>query len=222
MEDFLGQSHLRPNSRAAYYQHLNCWYEFLVDVEILDANPLARGRKRPRPQRGQPRPLTDLEIEVIFETAAARLVPIMRLGLCQGLRVSEAVAVTGASLRSSRLVVVGKGDKMREVPIHPDVEALRAAMPEVGFWFPSPLRPGQHLSKEHITSAVGEHFGNCGVDGSFHRLRHTYATQLLRQGVDIRIVQVLLGHASIATTQVYTLVDWDAMAAAVARLPRVS
>lgn len=222
VEDFLARSILMPNSRASYYQHLNAWLTFLSDEGIRDVNPLARSRRRPKPQRGTPRPLTDLEVALALETSPERLLTIQMLGLRQGLRVSEAVAVTGAAFRSGRLVVVGKGDKRREIPIHPDIASLRQRMPQVGMWFPSPTRPGRHITKEHITTDVGVHFTNCGIAGSFHRWRHTYATQLLRQGVDIRIVQVLLGHASISSTQIYTFVDWDAMESAVARLPRVS
>lgn len=220
VEAFLDRT-LSQNTKAAYYNRLNTWFEFLIDDGVQTVNPLTRRSGRPRPRPGKPRPLTDLEVEVVMETSPDRLKPKLVLAGQQGLRVSEVVAVSGQAFRSGRLRVTGKGDKVRELPIHPDVQALRREMPDIGWWFPSPSRPGRHIRPEHVTTDVGVHFTNCGIDGSIHRLRHTFATRLLEAGVDIRIVQELLGHESLATTQIYTLVSRRQMDTAVALLPSI-
>ena len=103
------------------------------------------------------------------------------------------------------LHIHGKGGHVRLVPVPP-----RAAQLLAGYSWPAPMRPD--LIGDRVSGALR----SCGVDGTCHRLRHTYATELVRAGVDVLLVQRLLGHASVATTQIYADVDDDSLIAAVA------
>lgn len=223
VDDYLARKTIVQNTRVCYYQHINQWFEFLVDEEIIAKNPLGRRRRRPKSVKGIPRPLTDRELEVVLETASAGILPILLLGCREGLRSCEIAEVRGDSFTDVALSVVGKGGKERHVPIHPDVAALRIRMPPRGWWFPSPRKGGAPATPDHLRDLVNGHLRNCGIrEGSLHRLRHTFATQLVDHGVDVRVIQELLGHESLLTTQVYAKVRMRTMLAAVARLPQVT
>jgi integrase/recombinase XerD len=135
-----------------------------------------------------------------------------------GLRVSEAVSLTLDRIfpREQMLRVVGKGSKERLIPI--GEQAL--------FWMQRYLaesrpalvrdkkeralfinRSGRRLSRKGMWKRFKEVLAVAGVEGKIHGLRHSFATHLLQGGADLRAVQTLLGHADIATTQIYTHVD---------------
>ncbi len=157
---------------------------------------------------------------------AVRLVCLLEVLYATGLRVSELVALpASAAGRNARMLVVrGKGGKERLVPLNESAkramtdyrallaEATRAAKPAGGatanakWLFPSFSESG-HLTRQHfardlksLTAAVGLRADQV----SPHVLRHAFASHLLHNGADLRIVQTLLGHADISTTQIYT------------------
>jgi integrase/recombinase XerD len=148
---------------------------------------------------------------------AARLACLLETAYATGLRVSELVALpaSAAQNRTGALMVRGKGDKERLVPLG---EKARAAMvrylamrAESGFagtkWlFPADSTQG-YLTRQQVgreLKALAGAAGLKGADISPHVLRHAFASHLLQNGADLRVVQTLLGHADISTTQIYT------------------
>jgi integrase/recombinase XerD len=191
----------------------------------------------PRRQRPLPRLLDQTEIEALIAAArerahapGLRLVAILELLYASGLRASELVALPLSALAADhRFVVVrGKGGKERLVPVGRAAgKALRAYLavrtaflrPGRGspFLFPSRARQG-HLTRQRLAQLLRELAPEAGLDPtriSPHVLRHAFASHLLAGGADLRAVQLMLGHADIATTEVYTHVQGQRLAAAV-------
>ncbi|AXK82017.1 site-specific tyrosine recombinase XerD [Pseudolabrys taiwanensis] len=149
---------------------------------------------------------------------SARLLCLLEVVYATGLRVSELVALPASAARRDQrmLVVRGKGGKERLVPLN---QAAKRAMAEYlalradaktdasSKWlFPSFGESG-HLTRQHFARDLKALGAACGIDGarlSPHVLRHAFASHLLHNGADLRVVQTLLGHADISTTQIYT------------------
>lgn len=180
------------------------------------------------PKRGRPLPrtLSAAEVEALIAAAAARegveglrLMALLELFYATGLRVSELAGLPLSALAADRshLRVVGKGSKERMVPIGSHaitaLELWLAARPatithpsRARWLFPSTGRHG-HLTRQRVLQLVKELAIEAGLPPdrvSPHVLRHAFATHLLEHGADLRSVQSLLGHADIATTQIYT------------------
>lgn len=216
-------SDLAPSTVARRAAALRRFYGFLVDDGLRSDDPSA-ALPRPRLERPLPRILDEAEIGRMFESAEERAVsgdPIRLRNLAllellygSGLRASELVTLPRASLRPNQpfLILRGKGSKERLVPISSRAEAA------VGGWleqvpggqpwlFPSGK---SHLSRIRLFQIVRQMAGEAGIAPervSPHVLRHAFATHLLSGGADLRVLQSLLGHADIATTQIYTHVD---------------
>jgi integrase/recombinase XerD len=149
---------------------------------------------------------------------AARLLCLLEVVYATGLRVSELVALPASAARRDQrmLVVRGKGGKERLVPLN---QAAKRAMAEylslraggedkkpLKWLFPSFGAAG-HLTRQHFARELKALGARCGITGdrlSPHVLRHAFASHLLHNGADLRVVQTLLGHADISTTQIYT------------------
>ena len=176
--------------------------------------------------RQLPRYLSEAEVEALIGAAKARtgadglrLMAILELLYATGLRISELVGLPVAALAADRqsLRVQGKGDKERMVPIGGHARAAldrwlvhRAGLdlaPAQRRWlFPSRGRQG-HLTRQRVAQLLHELALEAGIDParlSPHVLRHAFASHLLAHGADLRTVQSMLGHADIATTQIYT------------------
>ncbi len=154
---------------------------------------------------------------------AMRLYCLLEVLYATGLRVSELVALPlSAAARDARMIVVrGKGNKERLVPLNESsrramagyLAAMEAAQtgkakkPETSKWlFPSSGESG-HLTRQHFARDLKELASHAGLGPrlvSPHVLRHAFASHLLHNGADLRIVQTLLGHTDISTTQIYT------------------
>ena len=163
----------------------------------------------------------DAEDETLSDTArlrAARLLCLLETVYATGLRVSELVALpASAAKRDQRMLVVrGKGGKERLVPLN---QAAKRAMEEYltlrtkgegktqSKWlFPSFGEAG-HITRQHFARELKALGTRCNIAAerlSPHVLRHAFASHLLHNGADLRVVQTLLGHADISTTQIYT------------------
>ena len=184
--------------------------------------PLVKG---PRVRKGVPRPVSPDEVVALAEDVAesrreawegARDWAVLMLLYGAGLRIGEAMGLTGDLLPlGETLRVTGKRDKTRIVPLLPQVReaidtyvALSPYPPEKG----EPLfrgRRGGALSPALVRRAVQGARGRLGLSERTtpHALRHSFATHLLAGGADLRSLQELLGHASLASTQIYTAVD---------------
>ena len=145
----------------------------------------------------------------------ARDAAVLTLLYACGLRISEAVGLTLRESRTDPLVVIGKGNKTRIVPVLPQA---RAALDTYLDLCPFPLKNnepmfrgvrGGPLNARNIQLLVERMRGALGLPDTAtpHALRHSFATHLLGNGADLRVIQELLGHASLSTTQVYTEVN---------------
>ena len=214
---------LAPATVARRSAALRRFFGFLVEDGHRVDDPSA-ALPRPRFERPLPRILDEAEIQRMFEAAedraasgegsALRDLALLELLYGSGLRATELVSLPRGAVRAGQpfLMVRGKGSKERLVPISSRAEAAAAAwlahVPAASLWlFPSGK---SHLSRVRLFQIVRRLAADAGVAPdrvSPHVLRHAFATHLLSGGADLRVLQSLLGHADIATTQIYTHVD---------------
>ena len=214
---------LAPSTVARRSAALRRFFGFLVDDGLRKDDP-SSALPRPRFERPLPRILDADEVQRMFEaaedrassgeTAALRNLALLELLYGSGLRASELVGLPRGSVRpgQSFLMVRGKGSKDRLVPISSRAQTAVANWLEIApggtLWlFPSGKA---HLSRVRLFQIVRQMAADSGISPervSPHVLRHAFATHLLSGGADLRVLQSLLGHADIATTQIYTHVD---------------
>jgi len=195
-----------------------------LHAEGVRADDPSPALPRPGPERPLPKVLSHGDIGALFAEVerrvreelpgALRLAALIELLYGSGLRASELVSLPRHALARGRpfLILAGKGGRERLVPIsdraRAAVAAWSAGVPKDAVWlFPSGRT---HLSRVRLFQLVRELAGAAGIPPeriSPHVLRHAFATHLLEGGADLRAVQMLLGHADIATTQIYTHVD---------------
>ncbi|MBL8530119.1 MAG: tyrosine-type recombinase/integrase, partial [Hyphomonadaceae bacterium] len=205
---------------------LRQFYRFLLQEKLREDDPTAR-LDAPKRARTLPKTLTTQEIEHLIDAAATpRDKAIIELLYGAGLRVSE---LTALPLRAapkdgqSHMVIEGKGGRERMVALgRPALAALAAhlaaradALPKseaqrerAAHWlFPSASAADGKLTRRRVGQILEDAAARAGIDPSRvspHVLRHAFATHLVEGGADLRTVQTLLGHADIATTQIYT------------------
>ena len=147
-----------------------------------------------------------------------------------GMRLSELSGINLTNIHENTLTVIGKGNKERTIYLNAAcmsaLEQYLAVRPSAGLKDPQALfvsRLGRRISNPMIQYTIKHLFLEAGIDTnvySVHKLRHTAATLMYKYGqVDIRSLQTILGHASVATTQIYTHVDDDSLRAAVEKNP---
>ncbi len=229
----LAERGFKASSLARRLSAVRQLYRFLYAEGKLKHDPAAvlEGPKR---GRNVPKVLSIAEVDALLAQArkamedgepppaarlrAARLLCLLEVVYATGLRVSELVALPAAAARRDQrmLVVRGKGGKERLVPLN---QAAKRAMTEylkmrgeaepkaASKWlFPSFGEQG-HLTRQHFARELKTLGSACGIAParlSPHVLRHAFASHLLHNGADLRVVQTLLGHADISTTQIYT------------------
>ncbi|MCJ2070724.1 tyrosine recombinase [Methylobacterium sp. J-030] len=227
---FLADLETRGLKASSAARRLSCvrgFHKFLYAEGLAEADPSV-AVSGPRRGRVLPKILSVAEVDRLLAVAQAaagaeqapgparrarRMICLLELLYATGLRVSELVALPRAAgaTRERYLFVKGKGGRERLVPL---TEAARAAMaahlaavPEESAWlFPAESESG-HLTRQAFArdlKAVALEAGLRPDRVSPHVLRHAFASHLLQNGADLRIVQVLLGHADISTTQIYT------------------
>jgi len=231
LHDYLGAMttrRLSPRTLARRLSAMRQFFRFLVSDGARSDDPTA-GLDTPRLGRPLPKILSEAEVERLIAAAASwpgdegvRLRCLLELFYATGLRVSELVGLplTAAQRDPRFLMVRGKGGKERVVPLSaPSRQALAAylecrsrflAAGEASRWlFPSRGVEG-HLTRQRCGQLLKELALAAGLDParlSPHVLRHAFASHLLDHGADLRSVQQMLGHADIATTQIYTHVQ---------------
>ena len=214
---------LAPSTVARRSAALRRFYGFLFDEGLRKDDP-SGALPKPTLQRPLPKILDSNEVTALFEAAEARAasdeplalrnLTLLELLYGSGLRATELVSLPRAALRTGQpfMVLRGKGSKERLVPISSRAEQAvlrwREHVPGSSLWlFPSGKT---HLSRIRLYQIVRAMAADAGIPPeriSPHVLRHAFATHLLSGGADLRVVQSLLGHADIATTQIYTHVD---------------
>jgi integrase/recombinase XerD len=221
---------------------LRRFFGFLHDEGFRSDDPSA-ALPKPRHERPLPKILDQGEVEAMFrivedrassdEPMALRNLALLELLYGSGLRATELVSLPRRAVRAGQpfLILSGKGGKERLVPVsRRALEAVRrwsAVLPSETPWlFPSRTKHMSRVRLFQIVRAMAAEAGIAPERVSPHVLRHAFATHLLAGGADLRALQTLLGHADIATTQIYTHVDSDRLVALVnerhplARQPR--
>lgn len=216
---------LAASTAARKLSSLRQFYAFLLDEGERADNP-SLDIARPAARRPLPRILDHGEVDRLFVQADAeaagdpppmrgvRMLLLLELLYGSGLRASELVSLPRRAALGDRefLIVRGKGDKERLVPLSARARAALARwlplLPDGAAWlFPSGKG---HLSRVALFQALRALAARAGSDParvSPHVLRHAFATHLLEGGADLRALQLMLGHADIATTEIYTHVD---------------
>ena len=224
---WLSRRGLSARSRARNLSALRAFYRFLKLEGITEKDP-TEWIESPRGWRKLPRHLSGEEVETLLRCpdrgtpAGLRDAALLELLYDCGLRVSElaALKVGQVDVESWLILVPGKGGKERYVPFGEEAlevlgRYLEEGRPEMVKGKSSPfLFPGRssgHLTRQGIWKIVKRHLRASGVtkDVSPHTLRHSFATHLLNNGADLRAVQMMLGHADISTTQIYTTLSQE-------------
>jgi site-specific recombinase XerD len=202
---------------------LSSFFSFLVDLGGLDTNP-ARRIPLPKPASRIPNAISEDDAQKLIGAAESPFEHAMLLlMLTAGLRRSEvgAIRLEDVNLENQALLVRGKGAKQRMVPLMPQTaQAIRdylSIRPESDqpYLFLSPQ--GRRLANDFLNRTLRRILARAGLGKRItpHMLRHTFATHLVRNGVDVRTVQELLGHADLETTANYLHSDTRAKQTAV-------
>jgi integrase/recombinase XerD len=235
---------LASTSAARRLSAVRQFHQFLVSERVRADDPTAI-IGGPKKRQHLPKILSENEVERLIETARAeaeratsktarvkamRMHALMELLYATGLRVSELIALPASAARPGLafLMVKGKGGHERLVPLNDKAHAAAAAYldarkaaghGESQWLFPSDSESG-HLTRQVFARDLKSLAGLAGIATakvSPHVLRHAFASHLLQNGADLRVVQQLLGHADISTTQIYTHVLEDRLTALVTR-----
>ena len=232
LENFLAslsRAGMSARTLARKLSSIRQFFEFLYTEKLRKDNPAAT-LEAPKLSRQLPRTLSDEHIKALFSAAEAnksakgiRLLAMLELLYGSGLRVSELVSLKLSALQmkngeaADMLHVTGKGNKERLVPVSGRAKAalkhyLAARQQLLGengaspWLFPSD-RTSQPMTRHNFALLLKGLALKSGVDPALlspHTLRHSFASHLLEGGADLRVIQELLGHADIATTQIYT------------------
>ena len=216
---------LEVSSRARKVATIRSFYKYLVvKAKLLDESPIQE-LDSPKMRQSLPRYLTLEEsiqlLESIDGENGSRDFCIITLFLNCGIRISELVGLNLTDIRGDRLRVLGKGNKERVVYLNTAcqnaLEDWLAVRSQSGAADPYALfitRKHTRITKAGVHYMLKQRFTAAGLDSSkysAHKLRHTAATLMLQNGVDVRTLQEVLGHEHLNTTQIYTHVDSDAL-----------
>ena len=207
---------------ARHLSSLRSLYGYLVREGITKHDPGAR-IEAPKLGRQLPKFLTEAEVEALLNAPdtgnplGLRDRAMLEILYATGLRVSELIGLQPGqvNLRQGVVRVLGKGNKERLVPLGEEsiewlnrylqgarIELLKGSMSDALF----PTRRGTVMSRQAFWYLIKRHAAVAGINKTIspHILRHAFATHLLNHGADLRVVQMLLGHSDISTTQIYT------------------
>lgn len=228
--DFLGarkEQEMEPSSLARRLVAIKVFFRYLAQEKFIPDN-ITSVMDSLKLGRILPEFITAVEVDALMNVwsledrdfLAIRNRAILELMYACGLRVSEVAAlnVSSVNLDDRVIRVVGKGSKERIVPVgHLALKALGRYLKEARpYLLKSPDEPtlflsrlGRRLDRERIWGIIKETARLAGITKNVHphTLRHSFASHLLENGADLRVIQEMLGHADIATTQIYTHID---------------
>lgn len=212
LKAYLFQTSPKARNRNNIRQALVGFYEFLIDKQMREDNPATQLPILPEP-RSIPKALDPETIQQILNAARAfgpREVALMSCLAYTGLRRSGVRCLEWWSLDETPgwLNVRVKNDKDLHLPVHPDLAVAlrtwRSKSKHPRWVFPSPMYAEKPISETTFNRIVKEVGEMAGVDGLHpHLMRHSFATELLEEGVDLRTVQEALAHSSLSTTALY-------------------
>ena len=212
----------KPRSTARQLSSFRRFYRYLVREGLRDADPTA-DIEMPRIGRSLPKSLSEDEVDSLLnapntdEPLGHRDRAMLELLYATGLRVSELINLRQSQVNFNQgvLRIVGKGDRERLIPLGdesqrwltdfidgPRMEILLERQTDYLF----PTRRGDRMTRQAFWHIIKRYADKAGIRQKLspHSLRHAFATHLLNRGADLRVVQLLLGHSDLSTTQIYT------------------
>lgn len=219
----LGRQDVKSGSRRTYRGAYCAFYAFLFEDDYRADNPAARLAPVTAP-KGTPRPFTRAQVDAMLVSGAYRRTRAMiLLGYYQGFRVSQIARVHGRDIDrlTETIRTLAKGNKEGRVPLHPVIAELSESMPKDDWWFAARGGRTGHVHSSSVTNLITLAKIRAGIDDDRltpHSLRHSFGTDLVDAGVDIRVVQELMLHSSLSTTQIYTGVSAQRKREAIASL----
>ena len=206
----IGRPDIAPSTRATTRATFLTFYTFLEGEGLRTDNPALRLPVVKVPPH-RPRPYSQEQIDRLLSSGAYRRTRAMiLLAAYQGLRASEIAAVHSddVDLEGGTLKVLGKGGRTDYLPLHDVVRELASTMRE-GWWFPARGGRDGHIKGQSVSDLLTDARNRAGIADTTltgHSLRHSFGTELVRRGANIRAVQELMRHASLQHTQRYTQV----------------
>lgn len=212
----------KPRSTARFLSGVRGFYRYLLREKLISVDPTLQVDM---PQLGRPLPksLSEADVEALLgapdlsEAIGQRDKAMLEVLYACGLRVTELISLTleQVNLRQGVLRVMGKGSKERLVPMGEEAivwieRYMRGARDELLAGRPSdvlfPSQRGEQMTRQTFWHRIKHQAAVAGIGKSLspHTLRHAFATHLLNHGADLRVVQMLLGHSDLSTTQIYT------------------
>ncbi|WP_122665267.1 site-specific tyrosine recombinase XerD [Pseudomonas viridiflava] len=212
----------KPRSTARFLSGARGFYRYLLREKLIQVDPTLQVDM---PQLGRPLPksLSEADVESLLaapdlsEAIGQRDKAMLEVLYACGLRVTELISLTleQVNLRQGVLRVMGKGSKERLVPMGEEAivwieRYMRGARDELLAGRPSdvlfPSQRGEQMTRQTFWHRIKHQAMVAGISKSLspHTLRHAFATHLLNHGADLRVVQMLLGHSDLSTTQIYT------------------
>ena len=213
IEELLDRRKISVKTRYDWISDLHCFYRWAIDWGHLTEDPTNR-IVRPRLPRRLPRPIATGDLATAVQMAGPTMRSWLSLAAFGGLRCVEIARLeVDCLLWDDHLIrVLGKRDKERLVPMHPEVERVLRSnpMPSRGRVFRRPRGGGYPPAQ--ISREVSLYLSSIGINATAHQLRHWFGTNVFRSsGRDLRVTQELLGHSSPQTTAIYA--DWSRPAA---------
>jgi integrase/recombinase XerD len=216
------ESGAKPRSTARQLSSFRRFYRYLLREGVLSEDPTAQ-IAMPKIGRALPQSLTEEEVEsllgapLVAEPLGHRDRAMLEVLYATGVRVSELINLKMAQINLNQgvLRIIGKGDRERLIPLGdeaqdwikefiegPRIEILLERQTEYLF----PTRRGDRMTRQAFWHIIKRYAKKAGVKKKLspHTVRHAFATHLLNNGADLRVVQLLLGHSDVSTTQIYT------------------
>ena len=221
IRDFLYQDGITSRTRAHYLTVIKSFYNYLVDNHYLDKNPSER-IKLPKIEKKLPEYLTIEEVDRIMNINPTKPTDYRNIAMLEtiyacGLRVSELceLKINNIDFEECIIRVYGKGKKERIVPMNDNsISALKRYIDEYRLYLLKDKVSeyvfinnfGSRISRQGFFKILKKICDDNGINKSVspHTLRHSFATHLLNNGADIRVIQELLGHSNLTTTQIYS------------------
>lgn len=242
---YLSKEKLDTKTIARRISALRRFFQFLFTENIISDNP-ALNIDLPKTSKTLPGVLNEQEVDSLIKTCyqdaspeGLRLTALLEILYASGMRVSELVTLKISDVQTknnnneikSYIIVKGKGNKERLVVIHDKaIIALQEYLKNISIFtdnknekwlFPSKISSEGHITRQYFGKLLKKLAIDSGVDPSKlspHKIRHSFATHLLNHGADLRVIQELLGHKDIGTTQIYTHVSNEQLKSVVYKL----
>lgn len=221
---YVGRESVKASTRATERKAIRSFYTFLFEEGLRADNP---GNRLPpiKVPRAEPRPFSSEQIDAMLTSGAYSSTRAMiLLGYHQGFRVSSISRVHGDDIDrlSNTIRTIVKGNKVRVLPLHPVIRELAVSMPQHAWWFPArkdPTKPMRPTSVTDLITRAKKRAGILDPELTPHSLRHSFGSELVEAEVDIRVVQELMCHEDLSSTQIYTRVSDRRKHAGLAALP---